>query len=224
MTDTQQSAPIQIARRDAADLRPLSEEAKAKIRQLMEKYPRKQSALLPALYVAQADHGYLTHGGIRGCAELMDLTPTEVEGVATFYTMYMKKPVGEHVLQVCTTLSCALCGGVNLLHHLEDRLGIKAGETTPDGKFTLTAVECLASCGTAPMMQVNDLYVENLTTDQADALVDELTTKKGDYGREIAGHYDPRYKGLGSGTRYQSIGQENTPAAGTGINDNHELG
>jgi NADH-quinone oxidoreductase E subunit len=215
--------PIQIVRRQPADMRPLSEEAKAKIRQLMEKYPRKQSALLPALYVAQADHGFLTHGGIRDIATMMSLTPTEVEGVATFYTMYAKRPVGEHVLQVCTTLSCALCVGVRLLHHLEERLGVRAGETTPDGKFTLMGVECLAACGTAPMMQVNDLYVENLTLEQADRLIDELSTKKGDYGRQIAGHYDPKYKGLGSGDRFESLGPENTPAAGTGIAENHDL-
>lgn len=223
MTEVHEATPIRIERRREPDLRPLSEEAKEKIRELMGKYPRKQSAVLPALYVAQADHGYLTHGGIRDIAEMMNLTPTVIEGVATFYTMYAKRPVGEHVLQVCTTLSCALCGGIKLLHHLEERLGIKNGETTPDGKFTILGVECLASCGTAPMMQVNDLYVENLTLEQADALLDELKTKKGNYGREIAGHYDPRYKGLGSGTRYQSIGQENTPAAGSGINDNHDL-
>jgi len=222
MTDTGH-APIQILRRAPADMRPLSEEAKDRIRQLMEKYPRKQSALLPALYVAQADHGYLTHGGIRDIADMMDLHPTEVEGVATFYTMYAKRPVGEHVLQVCTTLSCALCGGIALLHHLEERLGIRAGETTPDGKFTLMPVECLAACGTAPMMQVNDLYVENLTLAQADKLIDELATKKGDYGRQIAGHYDPKYKGLGSGDRFESLGPENTPAAGSGMAENHEL-
>lgn len=222
MTETGH-APIQITRRPPADMRPLSDEAKAKVLQLMEKYPRKQSALLPALYVAQADHGFLTHGGIRDLAEIMDLHPTEVEGVATFYTMYAKCPVGEHVLQVCTTLSCALCGGIALLHHLEDRLGIHAGETTPDGKFTLMPVECLAACGTAPMMQVNDLYVENLTLEQADRLIDELAVKKGDYGRQIAGHYDPNYKGLGSGDRFESLGPENTPAAGSGLAENHEL-
>lgn len=222
--DGRETSPIQIITRRGPDMRPLSEAARARIQELMLKYPRKQSALLPALYVAQADHGYLTHGGIRDIAEMMSLTPTEVEGVATFYTMYLKRPVGEYVLQVCTTLSCALNGGITLLHHLEQRLGICAGETTDDGKFTLMGVECLAACGTAPMMQVNDLYVENLTLDQADALIDELRTKKGDYGREIAGHYDPNYKGLGSGTRYQSIGPENTPAAGSGLNDNHDLG
>jgi NADH-quinone oxidoreductase E subunit len=223
MTQTTDHTPIQILTRTSPDMRPLSEEAVAKIRHLMTRYPRKQSALLPALFVAQADHGYVTHGAIREIAAMMDLHPTEVEGVATFYTMFAKRPVGEHVLQVCTTLSCALCGGIALLHHLEHKLGIKAGQTTPDGKFTLIPVECLAACGTAPMMQVNDLYVENLTLDQADALIDELQNKPGHYGREIAGAYDPRYKGLGSGTRYTSIGPENTPAAGTGLNDNHDL-
>lgn len=224
MTETSEHTPIQILTRRSPDMRPLSEEAKARIIQLMGRYPRKQSALLPALFVAQADHGYVTHGGILDIAKMMDMHPTEVEGVATFYTMYAKKPVGEYVLQVCTTLSCALCGGLTLLHHLEEKLGIRSGQTTADGKFTLMPVECLAACGTAPMMQVNDLYVENLTLDQADALIDELRAKPGNYGREMAGAYDPRYKGLGSGTRYSSIGPENTPAAGTGLNDNHELG
>lgn len=216
-------APIQITQRPPADMRPLSEEAKERIRELMTQYPRRQSALLPALYVAQADHGFLTHGGMRDIAAMMNLDPAEVEAVATFYTLYIRQPVGEHVLQVCTTLSCALCGGVTLLHHLERKLGIRVGETTPDGKFTLMAVECLASCGTAPMMQVNDLYVENLTPDKADDLVEELRGKKGDYARQIAGHYDPKYKGLGSGDRFDSLGPENTPAAGTGMDENHDL-
>ncbi|HEY3267461.1 MAG TPA: NADH-quinone oxidoreductase subunit NuoE [Armatimonadota bacterium] len=223
MTETPAHPPIRILTKSSPDMRPLSEAARAKITKLMTRYPRKQSALLPALFVAQADHGYLTHGGIRDVAKMIGVTPTEVEGVATFYTMFAKRPVGQHVLQVCTTLSCALCGGIELLHHLEHRLGVKAGESTPDGKFTLMGVECLASCGTAPMMQVNDLYVENLTIEQADRLIDELQEKPGNYGREIAGHYDPNYRGLGSGTRYQSIGQENTPAAGTGLGDNHDL-
>jgi NADH-quinone oxidoreductase subunit E len=169
MTEVHEAAPVRIERRREPDLRPLSEEAQARIRQLMEKYPRKQSALLPALYVAQADHGYLTHGGIQAVAEMMDLTPTEVEGVATFYTMYAKRPVGEHVLQVCTTLSCALCGGVKLLHHLEEKLGIRSGETTADGKFTLMPVECLAACGTAPAAMINDDYHENFSVEQLEA-------------------------------------------------------
>jgi len=222
MTDTSEHTPIQILTRRSPDMRPLSGEARGKIADLVRRYPRKQSALLPALFVAQADHGYVTHGAILDIAKTMDMNPTEVEGVATFYTMFAKKPVGEYVLQVCTTLSCALCGGVELLHHLEEKLGVKAGQTTPDGKFTLIPVECLASCGTAPMMQVNDLYVERLTPESADALIDELRAKPGNYGREIAGAYDPNYKGLSSGTRYSSIGHENTPSAGTGMNDNHE--
>jgi NADH-quinone oxidoreductase E subunit len=204
-------------------MRGLSDAARARIAELIALYPRKRSALLPALYVAQAETGYVTHGAMRDIAQMMEIHPTEVEGVATFYTLFAKRPVGEYVLQVCTTLSCALNGGVRLLKHLEERLGIRAGETTPDGKFTLVPVECLAACGNAPVMQVNDQYVENLTLEQADALIEELRGKKGHYGRQIAAQYDPNYRGLASGDRYVSLSDENTPFAGTGIDDNHEL-
>lgn len=220
MTET---GHIRIQTRTAIDMRGLSDAARTRISELIALYPRKRSALLPALYVAQAEMGYVTHGAMRDIAEMMEIHPTEVEGVATFYTLFAKRPVGEYVLQVCTTLSCALNGGVRLLKHLEERLGIRAGETTPDGKFTLMPVECLAACGNAPVMQVNDQYVENLTLEQADALIEELRAKKGHYGRQIAAQYDPKYRGLASGDRYVSLADENTPFAGTGIDDNHEL-
>jgi NADH-quinone oxidoreductase E subunit len=214
---------IRIQPRLAVDMTGLSEASKAKISALMAKYPRKRSALLPALYVAQAEMGYVTHGAMRDLAEMMDITPTEVEGVASFYTMFAKRPVGEYVLQVCTTLSCALNGGVRLLKHLERRLGVHAGETTPDGKFTLVPVECLAACGYAPMMQVNDQYVENLTLEQADRLIEQLRQTRGDYGKQIAAYYDPGYLGLASGDRYSSLDEVNTPFAGSGLAENHDL-
>ena len=204
-------------------MRPLSERAVTRIRELMKRYPHKQSALLPALFVAQADHGYVTHGAMREIAGLLEVSPADVEGVATFYTMFAKRPVGEYVLQVCTTLSCALCGGVSMLKHLEKTLGIHAGETTPDGKFTLLPVECLASCGTAPMMQVNDLFVERLTLERVDELIAELRSKPGHFGRQIAGNYDPYYLGLGSGNRFSSLSGENVPTVGDGLGDNHDL-
>jgi NADH-quinone oxidoreductase subunit E len=108
---------------------------------------------------------------------VLDLTPIQVYEVVTFYTLFNQKPVGKYHLQVCKTLSCALVGAGQLISHLENKLGIKVGETTEDGLFTLKTVECLASCGTSPMMQVNDAYYENLNGEKVDALLEELRAK-----------------------------------------------
>ena len=108
-------------------------------------------------------------------AERLDVPPTKVMSVSSFYTMYNKRPVGQHHIQVCVSISCALNGAHRVIEHLEDRFEIRVGETTADGKVTLSEVECLASCGTAPMMQVNEKYYESLTTTEAlDAVIDRL--------------------------------------------------
>jgi len=108
-------------------------------------------------------------------AEIFRLTPNEVHEVASFYTMLFRKPVGRYVIWVCTNISCMLCGAEGILAHLESRLGIRPGETTPDGRFTLMEAECLASCGTAPVVQINDDYYENLTLEKLDRILDGLT-------------------------------------------------
>ncbi len=141
----------------------------------MKKYPQARSALLPALEIAQREAGYLSPQVLREVALLMDLPPVEVASVASFYTMLYRRPVGKHVIQVCTNISCSLMGAEHIVDVLRKKLGIEVGETTPDGRFTLLTVECLGSCGTAPMMQVDDTYYENLTEERLDAILAELS-------------------------------------------------
>jgi NADH-quinone oxidoreductase E subunit len=107
-------------------------------------------------------------------AEVMELPPTEVASVTSFYTMFNRQPVGENLIQVCTNISCSLLGAEHIVEYIKNKLGIDVGETTPDNKFTLVTVECLGSCGTAPMMQVNDTYYENLTEEKVDRILAEL--------------------------------------------------
>lgn len=152
----------------------LSNSTRQKIDHLIAKYPRARSALIPSLHVVQAETGYLTKEAVAEVADLFHLSPNEVWEVASFYTMFYKKPVGKYVLQVCTNISCMLCDSTEILQHLQKRLQIKAGETTPDGKFTLIEVECLASCGTSPVVQINDDYHENLTTEKLDQIMNGL--------------------------------------------------
>jgi len=144
------------------------------MRAVVARYPVARSAMLPALHIAQEEEGYITEAAIEAVADALGAKPDEVKTVATFYSMYFKKPVGRHVIKVCTSISCYLRGCDQLLEHLEDRLEIKRGQTTPDGQFTLLTIECLASCGTAPVLQVNNEFVEDVTLEKADALIDEL--------------------------------------------------
>jgi NADH-quinone oxidoreductase, E subunit len=138
------------------------------------RYPKKEAAMLPVLYLAQREFGHLGPEAIEYVAKLMDQAPARVQGVVSFYTMYNMKPIGRHHIQVCRTLSCALRGAEEVTEYLRNKLGIDCGQTTPDGRFTLSEVECLASCGTAPMMQVNDDYYENLTEEKINQILDAL--------------------------------------------------
>jgi NADH-quinone oxidoreductase subunit E len=152
----------------------LSESTRQKIEKLISKYPVRRSALIPSLHAVQAETGYLTKESAAEIAGIFHLSPNEVWEVASFYTMFYKKPVGKYVLQVCTNISCMLCDSTEILQHLQKRLGIRTGETTPDKKFTLLEVECLASCGTSPVVQINDDYYESLTTEKLDQILDGL--------------------------------------------------
>ncbi|HLZ64150.1 MAG TPA: NADH-quinone oxidoreductase subunit NuoE [Ktedonosporobacter sp.] len=152
----------------------ISEQAKQRMRDLAKRYPVARSAVLPALYIAQEEEGYITQDALQAVAEAINLTVDDVESVATFYTMYHQSQPGQRVIKVCTSISCYLRNCDALMQHLEQRLGIKRGETTADGNYTLLGAECLASCGTAPVLQVNDEFVENVTLEMADALVDEM--------------------------------------------------
>lgn len=130
--------------------------------------------MLPALHVAQEDQGHLSPEVITEVADCFEVSPGDVESVASFYTMFHKRPVGKYLLQVCTNVSCSLMGAQHILDRISDKLGIKEGETTPDGKFTLATVECLGTCGTAPVMQVNEKFHENLTAEKVDELLESL--------------------------------------------------
>ena len=153
----------------------LSEQSKREIQKIRDEYPDAQSALLPALFLAQQDYcGWLPEEAFDEIAEAMGLAPTQVAAAATFYTMLNKKPVGRHLIQVCTNISCSLLGAEHLLSYISRKLGIEVGETTEDGRFTLLEVECLGSCGTAPMMQVDDAYHENLTEEKVDQILAEM--------------------------------------------------
>ncbi len=149
----------------------LSEKAKKEIKQEMKKYPEKKASLLPALHIAQKEKGWISEETMEEIAQNLDLEPIEVKEVVSFYTMFNMKPVGKYHLQVCTNLSCSLLNSRHLVNHLEKKLGIKTGETTDDKKFTLSTVECLGSCGTSPMMQVNDKFFENLTEKKIDTIL-----------------------------------------------------
>jgi NADH-quinone oxidoreductase subunit E len=138
------------------------------------RYPKREAAMLPVLYLAQREFGHLGPEAIEYVAKLMDQAPARVQGVVSFYTMYNMRPIGRHHIQVCRTLPCALRGAEEVTEFLKKKLGIECGQTTPDGRFTLSEVECLASCGTAPMMQVNDDYYENLTEEKINQLLDAM--------------------------------------------------
>jgi len=151
-----------------------SDTARRELEAVLSRYPDKEAAILPALYLAQREFGYLSDEAIVVVADLLGFTPARIEGVATFYTMYNRKPVGKYHVQICRNLSCSLLGAEHLIEHVSKKLGIRPGKTTPDGKFTLSEVECLGSCGTAPVLQLNDDYHEDLTEEKIDALLDRL--------------------------------------------------
>ena len=151
-----------------------SPETLKKFEATVARYPKKEAAMLPVLYLAQQEFGHLSPEAIEYVAQLMDQAPARVHGVVSFYTMYNMKPIGRHHIQVCRTLSCALRGAEQVTSLLKKKLGIECGQTTADGRFTLSEVECLASCGTAPMMQINDDYYENLTEEKISEILDAM--------------------------------------------------
>jgi NADH-quinone oxidoreductase subunit E len=152
----------------------LSQDREQKLSELLPKYPTKVAALLPLLHLCQDQKGYVDDEVVLFAAQRLDVPPAHVKGVVTFYTLYNQHPVGKHQVWVCKTLPCALRGSGAILQHCEKKLGIHAGETTKDGLFTLRTAECLASCGTAPMMQVDKAYYENLTPGRVDQILDSL--------------------------------------------------
>lgn len=149
-----------------------SQENEAKFTALLERYPEKSSLMLPSLWMVQYQEGWISPEAMQFLAKKLECSAMDVYSVASFYTMFNLKPVGKYHIQLCKTLSCMLRGSQQMQAHIENKLGIKAGQTTKDGKFTFSLVECLGSCGTAPCMSFNDDYVENLTLEKLDELID----------------------------------------------------
>lgn len=146
-----------------------------KIDMLKTRYPSPQALSLPLLWMAQEQEGYISIDAIDVIAKVCDNAPMEIYRVATFYTMFNLEPIGKYHIQLCKTLSCALCGKEEILTHIKNKIGIEVGETSEDGRFTLSQVECLGSCGTAPMMQINETNYECLTIEKIDTIFEELT-------------------------------------------------
>jgi NADH-quinone oxidoreductase subunit E len=152
-----------------------SEANENKLDKIITRYPVKRSAILPALFIAQEEHGYVTDDDVKYIADRLDMRVNEVEEVVTFYTMYSRKPIGKYKLQVCRTVSCWLRGAEEITERIQHKLGCGIGETTLDGKFTLMEVECLGYCDLAPCMQVNFEYHEKVTPDRVEEIISGLS-------------------------------------------------
>jgi NADH-quinone oxidoreductase E subunit len=151
-----------------------SSQSKQQIDRLLMQYPNKQAALLPVLHVAQDQFGHLPDEALELVAATLELPPAHVFGVITFYTMFRREKHGRNELMVCTNVSCMLRGAYGILHHIEERLGIKPGQTTPDGAFMLVEEECLAACANAPMMICGNQYFLDLDNQKVDTILDDL--------------------------------------------------
>jgi NADH-quinone oxidoreductase subunit E len=191
-----------------------SDETRAAAAEIIARYPegRSRSALLPMLHLVQSEEGYVTPQGIAFCAETLGLTKAEVGAVATFYTMYKRRPTGEYLVSVCTNLSCQILGGEAVFARVAERLGVHHNETTEDGTFTLEHAECLAACDFAPVVTVNYEFYDNVTPDAAVELVDALARGERpeptrgaplcsfkEISRQLAGFRDPRPEAVAAG-------------------------
>ena len=163
-----------------------TEENRALAGEIIGRYPKRRSAMIPLLHVAQGQAGWVTPEAMTEIAELVDTTPAEVLGTCSFYEMFKREPVGKYLVNVCVTMSCALAGAVELMEHAEERLGVRAGGTTPDGMFTLASAECQAACTEAPCLQVNYRYRYRVDTEEFDRLIDDLAS--GSLDGEIPQH------------------------------------
>ena len=163
-----------------------TEENRALAGEIIGRYPKRRSAMIPLLHVAQGQAGWVTPEAMTEIAELVDTTPAEVLGTCSFYEMFKREPVGKYLVNICVTMSCALAGAVELMEHAEERLGVRAGGTTPDGMFTLASAECQAACTEAPCLQVNYRYRYRVDTEGFDRLIDDLAS--GSLDGEIPQH------------------------------------
>ncbi len=155
----------------------LSPERETQVDEILNRYPERRAALLPVLWLCQRQNGWISPEVVDYVAERIGVSTAVVKGVVTFYTMFFDEPVGENIVWVCRTLSCDLRGGKAIQEHLEKKLGCTAGHTSSDGKFTLLKAECLAACGQAPMVQINDRYYENLDVELLDRIIEAHATQ-----------------------------------------------
>ena len=153
-------------------------EYQERFEKILSRYPSKRAALLPALGLAQELRGYVSPQSMDRVAELLDLSPAYVRGVATFYTMYNKRPVGRYLVQVCTNISCNLCGADEVFDAFLEHTGTEAGDTSDDGNFTVIEAECLAGCGFPTCVQINSEYFENVTPDEVPKILEHLKSRK----------------------------------------------
>ena len=151
-----------------------SVENQEKIERIIQKYPEKQAAVMPLLYLAQEQYGFISVEAMREISQILEMPETDVLGVVTFYSMFHQKEIGKHHIQVCTNVSCMLRGGMQIFDAVKSKLGINNGEVTSDKLFSLEEVECMGSCGTAPMIAVNEDYFENLSTEKAIEILNSL--------------------------------------------------
>ncbi len=154
-----------------------TEENLAKIEDILKRYPTKKAAVMPVLYVAQEQNGWISGEVMKEVAFLLDMPADEVLGVVTFYTMYHQKPMGKYHLQVCTNVSCMLRGGYKIYDRIKDKLNIANGGVTEDAVFSLEEVECMGSCGTAPMIAVNEDFFENLDVEKVDQILESFKNR-----------------------------------------------
>jgi NADH-quinone oxidoreductase subunit E len=152
----------------------LNDQNVALAREIIARYPKKKSALIPLVHLSQQQNGYVTQDAMKHVAELIDVTPAEVYGTASFYEMFRFEPTGKYLINICGTMSCALMGAHELMHHAERTLGVRAGSTTEDGLFTLQHAECQAACTEAPTLQVNYRHRFRVTNEEFDQLIDDL--------------------------------------------------
>jgi NADH-quinone oxidoreductase E subunit len=158
----------------------LSAAAEKRATEIIPRYPQSRSAIMPLLYIAQDELGYISQEAVEWVADKLSIAPVQVWEVATFYTMYYKKPVGKYHFQVCRTLPCALRGAKMVSEFLHNKFGLKPGEVSADGLWSFEEVECLGSCGTAPMCQINDVFFENLTESKLETIIARIDKERPD--------------------------------------------
>jgi NADH-quinone oxidoreductase subunit E len=171
---------------------PLTDETRARAREIVARYPKARSALLPMLHLVQSEEGYVSPAGVALCAEVLDLTKAEVGAVATFYTMYKRRPCGDYLVSVCTNLSCQLLGGDDIFAALKEHLGVGHDQTTPDGQITFEHAECLAACDFAPVVTVNYEFYDFQTPATALDLVRRI--QRGELPRPTRGDDLKRFR------------------------------